>query len=69
MACLLVIDRFEGEFAVVEYNGQTFNLPKKLLPSEAKEGDILNIVVKVDRKATDERQKKIRALSNNLFEH
>lgn len=68
MMRLLVLDRFEGEFAVVEYDGQTFNLPKEILPPEAREGDVLNIIVRVDRKATAERREKIQALADNLFE-
>ncbi len=31
---MLVIDRFEGDMAVIEYNGKTFDLPRSLLPEE-----------------------------------
>ncbi|MBM7867868.1 DUF3006 family protein [Heliobacterium gestii] len=38
----MIIDRFEGEFAVVEVDGKkTIDIPKKNLPVEAKEGDVL----------------------------
>ncbi|HHY78841.1 MAG TPA: DUF3006 domain-containing protein, partial [Thermoanaerobacter sp.] len=32
MQKLCIIDRFEGNFAVIEYEDITFNFPKELLP-------------------------------------
>ena len=53
----LIIDRFEGDFAVVELpNGQMIDCPKVLLPDNAKEGSILNITV--DEDATNEKLQK-----------
>jgi hypothetical protein len=40
-----VLDRIEGEVAVVEINAQTYDLPLSCLPSGAKEGDRLCIAV------------------------
>ena len=37
-----IIDRIEGDFAIVEYEGQFFELPLCLLP-DLKEGSILQI--------------------------
>jgi len=65
---VLVIDRFEGEMAVIEYNGRTFNLPRSLLPAEAKEGDVLRVSITVDKEQTAERKKKIECLMDELFE-
>lgn len=42
---MLIIDRFEGDFAVIEMDDTTFNFPKNLLPPDAKEGDVINIEV------------------------
>ena len=40
----VVIDRFEGEIAVIELeNGNMVDIPKKILPNNAKEGSIVNI--------------------------
>ncbi len=39
-----VIDRFEGELAVVELNEEMFNIPRALL-ADAREGDIIEITV------------------------
>lgn len=62
----LIIDRFEGEFAVVELeNGQTINCPKVMLPDSAKEGSILNITV--DNEATEKKLQENTARMNRLF--
>lgn len=61
------IDRFEGEYAVVELeNKETVKIPVKALPEEAKEGDI--IIVSVDNQETSEREKRIRDKFKLLFE-
>ena len=40
----VVIDRFEGGIAVIELeNGDMVDIPKKILPNNAKEGSIVNI--------------------------
>ncbi len=47
---LYTLDRLEGDYAVLEMpNGQDIiDLPKKLLPENTKEGDILRLTVKVN---------------------
>ena len=56
----LIIDRFEGDFAVVELeSGQMINCPKAMLPDTAKEGSILFITV--DNDATNKSCRKIPA--------
>ena len=65
---MFIIDRFEGNMAVIEYNGRAFNLPKNLLPKEAKEGDVLKILINVDREETEKRREKIENLMDELFE-
>jgi hypothetical protein len=64
-----VIDRFEGEFAVIEITGETEprNVLRELLPRRAKEGDYLqfemedgNIIqVHLDKEATQAARKRI----------
>ncbi|NLV16317.1 MAG: DUF3006 domain-containing protein [Syntrophomonadaceae bacterium] len=65
---MLIIDRFEGEWAVVEYQKKTFNFPKELLPSQAKEGDVIEINVLIDAQGTRSRAEKIKKLADELFE-
>lgn len=61
----VIIDRFEGEYAVVEIDKDTFvNLPKVLVPS-AKEGDVVKIIV--DHDTTKKRKEHISDLMDNLF--
>ena len=62
----VIIDRFEGEFAVVEIEtGKCINIPKILVPN-SKEGDVVNIGI--DEKETEDRKKYIQDLMNNVFE-
>ncbi|GAB6136879.1 DUF3006 domain-containing protein [Halanaerobaculum tunisiense] len=63
---MLVIDRFEGNKAIIEYENQTFDIPKKILPTKAKTGDIIEIVINKER--TNKRQKEIDELKEDLFE-
>lgn len=50
----LVIEKIEGQWAVIEWGkDSSFNIPKYLLPSNAKEGDRVNIQIKLD--SADER--------------
>ena len=65
---MLVIDRFEGDMAVIEYNGKTFDLPRSLLPREAEEGDVLKLSITVDKEETAKRKKKIENLVDELFD-
>ena len=51
----LVIDKFEGNFAVVELeNGEFINVDKKILPSNATEGSV--ITISCDNGETDEKR-------------
>lgn len=62
----LIIDRFEGDFAVVELpDGEMIDCPVVLLPDNAKEGSILNI--SVDETATNDKLKNVTERMNKLF--
>jgi len=66
-----VIDRFEGDFAVVELeNGEMRNIKKELVPAEAKEGDVLKIVeeITIDYEETEKRRKKIEELTKDMWD-
>lgn len=63
----VTIDRFEGDFAVVELESRdTVDLSINLVPEGAKEGDILEIRVYHDE--TAERKKRIEKLTEGLWE-
>ena len=65
---MLIISRFEGDWAVIELEETSFNVPKTLLPQEAKEGDVINISISVDQEATASRKQQINELFKDLFE-
>ncbi len=69
----MVIDRFEGAYAVCESQaGTLYDVPREALPASAREGDVVvamaNGRLVVDAEATCERSKRIRALHDRLFD-
>lgn len=68
---MLVLDRFEGNFAVVEDNGIFKNISRDLIDQNIKEGSVIikkgNRYV-LDKKNSAVRRKKISELQNSLFE-
>ncbi|HEY8435818.1 MAG TPA: DUF3006 domain-containing protein [Haloplasmataceae bacterium] len=63
---LLIVDRFEGDWAVIEYGKETFDFPKELLPPDTQAGDVLTIQIAVDKETTEARKKQITDLFNRL---
>jgi hypothetical protein len=68
---LYVLDRFEGDFAVLIDDNQILNIRRSMLPANAKEGDC--IMCKggqyfIDETETVKRKKQIEKLMNELFE-
>ena len=62
----LIIDRFEGDFAVVVLpDGRMLDCSVALLPDNAKEGSILKI--SVDETATNDKLKNVTERMNKLF--
>ena len=71
----VIIDRFEGGFAVVELeDGRFVNVDRKLIPAGAKEGDVLLMtegdapVFTPDPEETRKRSRKIGKMMDELFE-
>jgi DNA-binding XRE family transcriptional regulator len=63
---VLILDRFEGYMAIIKHhNGSTFELPTYLLPDNAKEGDVINIIV--DEVATIRKEKNTQKMSFKIF--
>lgn len=62
----IVIDRIEEEVAVVEKADGSFEeMPKRLIPPEAKEGDVL--LITVDKESTVDRAQEITSLMDELW--
>jgi hypothetical protein len=60
------IDRFEGDYAVVELENQEFvDIPRLAIPNEAKEGDV--IIVQIDKETTSQRKRQIQKLMDDVW--
>ena len=60
----VIIDRFEGEYAVIETDTGVARLSRSLVP-QAKEGDALCITV--DPAETEKRRQAVQSLMDDLF--
>ncbi|MFZ5767228.1 MAG: DUF3006 domain-containing protein [Bacillota bacterium] len=63
-----VIDRFEGDLAVVLVGEEEYRLdvPRRFLPRGAREGDVLVLRWEIDRRETEARREKVRSLIEEL---
>lgn len=69
MIIKLIIDRFEGKYAILESqekNPLIFNFPRHLLPEGVKEGTVISFNIDVDNKETERRRKRIKERLDNL---
>lgn len=65
---MFIIDRFEGDLVIIEFEGETYQLPKKIFPQDIKEGDVLTIQFKIDKEMKTARISQIKKLEDELFE-
>ncbi len=62
----VIVDRIEGDYALVEIEkGKMCNLPIELVP-DVKEGDVVTIAINKDK--TKDRKKTVEELMNSVFE-
>ena len=63
-----VIDRFEGEYAVVLFGDDEMkvDIPRTLLPANAKEGSWLKVTFETDHDTTRERKERISGFLDKL---
>lgn len=61
---MIIIDRFEEDFAVVEDNGVIINVPRSKLPADSKEGSVLLMTAEgeyqLDLSSTKQRKRDIK---------
>lgn len=62
---MLIIDRFEGDYAIIETADRMVMIPRADIPAGSKEGDVLLLVT--DSDSTEERKKRIDDKMNRLF--
>lgn len=61
----VILDRFEGDYAILELDvGEVVSVPKVLV-KDAVEGDVIKI--SIDKDETSKRKKKIEELMNDVF--
>jgi hypothetical protein len=67
----VIIDRFEGDYAVCEREDRKMiNIEKRRLPEGVKEGDALIIngdVIKIERQETNRKKEEIKKLMDELW--
>ncbi len=62
-----VVDRIEGKIAVIELEGEFMaEIPKKFLPKNVADGDVLDIVITINPSAKEKRINKIKELQRKL---
>lgn len=62
-----IIDRFEGDYAIVELEDKKMiNVPKEILPEGACEGSVISIFI--DEDETMNRRKKIEKMIDELWQ-
>lgn len=70
MPTQLSLDRFEGKnktvAVLVTDDGETINLPRALLPSGVKPGDVLNLTLERDDEATRKLAEETRKIQADL---
>lgn len=68
----VIIDRFEGDYAVCEKEDRTMmNIPKKDINGEPREGDVLLLEgdqINIDYEASMCRRKRIEKLTKGMWE-
>ncbi|KPU45802.1 hypothetical protein OXPF_05910 [Oxobacter pfennigii] len=66
-----IIDRFEGNYAIVEMPGRKMvDIKISKIPAGAKEGDVLNIVdgeISIDSTGTAKKKERIEELTKDLW--
>jgi len=62
---MLIIDRFEGDFALIETSNGMVNISKNELPANAKEGDVLTLGI--DENESVARKKRIDGMMSSIF--
>lgn len=67
---MLILDRFEGDIAVIENDGEMIEAERENIASDAVEGDILvetEGIYYPDKEETQKRREKLTRLQNELW--
>lgn len=61
-----IVERFEGEYAVIYINDKYIDFPKELLPEGTAEGTHLKMSLEIDHDSTKASKERIENLLNKL---
>ncbi|MGE5405304.1 MAG: DUF3006 domain-containing protein [Candidatus Saccharibacteria bacterium] len=64
---MLVIDRIEGQWAVISMGELYFKLPLSLLPEGIKENDVISLIASKDEAAASIRKEQMKQLTESVF--
>lgn len=67
---MLILERFEGDIAVIEDGNDHIEVKKELISADVKEGDVLIMIDDkyfADKEQTIKRREKIKNLQNSLW--
>ena len=62
-----IVDRIEGEMAVLRFEGQELTVHNRFLPENVREGDILTVSFVLDEKAEKKRKAEVTGLLEKIF--
>ncbi|MGN1411756.1 MAG: DUF3006 domain-containing protein [Oscillospiraceae bacterium] len=68
---MLIIDRFEGDYAILEDNANHYEIKKSELPQDCREGDVIvsqGGMYIIDEEQTRLRREAIQKLQRSLWE-
>lgn len=68
---MIILERFEGDYAVIEVDGEMIDVEKDLVNECAKEGDVLKLVDGIyykDLEGTEKRKQYIADKFKNMWE-
>lgn len=65
-----IVDRFEGDFVVIEIDGKTQDVNKRYVDPNVKAGDVVELIEglwRTNKKETEARSKHIKKLMDDLW--
>jgi len=68
---MIILDRFEGNYAIIEIDGEISDVEQHLIDKRAKEGDVLTVIDGIyykDNQATKKRKKDLADKFKDMWE-
>jgi len=64
----VTIDRIEGDIAVLKTKDDAINIPKKYLPLECKENDVLNLIITNEKEESNNNKQEAKNILNEILD-